>query len=285
MCANKQKDVGRQVVAFCPDNDMQYPLKWRKCFLKYAHRLPGTPLQGVFWYRPLWGGAAHPSPPPPPPLRRQKGVHHQVQATHTHMLHRPPQCIGLSAVQPLPSPVQSTGTPPPPPPRKMVRRWCRRRQHNTRRTCRSQNACREKSTAPGAFRNKGPWEPFEEGPSMCGRGGDIIITERTCVMAPAYLHDLPGDQTPARVQLQCPPPPPPQARACSAAQTRRCSAGTTETRREAAAEPEGRPPHAPEHRTAKPPPPPPPEEACAIACAHKRRSAQKAQEDSGSSVA
>ena len=31
--------------------------------------------------------------------------------------------------------------------------------------------------------------------------------------------------------------------------------------------------------------PPPPEEACAIARAHKRRSAQKAQEENGSSVA
>ena len=39
------------------------------------------------------------------------------------------------------------------------------------------------------------------------------------------------------------------------------------------------------HRAVGPNPPPPREEACAIACGHKRRSAQKAQEENGSSVA
>ena len=41
MWENKQKDVGRQFVAFCPNNGMQYPLNQRKWFreqLKYLHR-------------------------------------------------------------------------------------------------------------------------------------------------------------------------------------------------------------------------------------------------------
>ena len=94
MCDNKQKDVGRQVVAFCPDNGVQYPLKWRKCFLKYAHRVctvPGTPLKGGVLVRTTWGGGGQHAPPPPP-WGSCSNAWHGVRTVRVLPLPPPPPC-------------------------------------------------------------------------------------------------------------------------------------------------------------------------------------------------